>query len=114
VQKLKTKIKIKIEHEEKINEEVEIEKERDDSIEKINAIKNTSNSLNKKNNNINKNTNKKGINKSPDNINKHHNFEINIKIKKDQAKEIKIYENGKYEGIIINGKREKNRYHGIQ
>ena len=30
-----------------------------------------------------------------------------MKIKKDQTKEIKIYENGKYEGIIINGKREK-------
>ena len=34
-------------------------------------------------------------------------FDINIKIEKEQAKEIKIYENGKYEGIIIKGKREK-------
>ena len=102
VQKLKTKINIKMEQKEKICEEVEKEKERDESIERLKIIKNTSNSLDKKNNNTSKSSNKKNINK-----NKTHNFEINIKIKKDQAKEIKIYENGKYEGIIINGKREK-------
>ena len=107
VQKIKTKRKIKIEEKEKIKEEVEKEKERDESNEKINIIKSTSNSLDKKNSS-NKSPDKKDINKSPNKKkNKRHLFEINIKIKKDQAKEIKIFDNGKYEGIIINGKREK-------
>ena len=48
VQKIKTKRKIKIEEKEKIKEEVEKEKERDESNEKINIIKSTSNSLDKK------------------------------------------------------------------
>ena len=88
VQKLKKKIKMKIEEKEKINEEVEKEKERDDSNEKIN------NNFDKKNNSTNKNSNKIGINKSPTQKKKNY-FDINIKIEKEQAKEIKIYENGK-------------------
>ena len=57
-----------------------------------------------KENNISNNSKTKNNTKKISNIN---NIEINIRIKKDQAKETKIYENGKYEGIIINGKREK-------
>ena len=76
----------------------------------LKAILNTSKSSNKENdkNNspkISKNNNTiNRINKK----NSNHYFEINIRIKKNQTKEIKMYENGKYEGIIINGKREKN------
>ena len=71
----------------------------------LNKKINTSNSSNKEENNSRNSPNiKNNINKK----NSKHSFEINIRIMKDQTKEIKIYENGKYEGIIINGKREKN------
>ena len=110
VQKLKTKIKKKIKEKEreKINEKVEIELDEIADKTNNNTIKSSSNSSNKINNNISKSSNKNILNKSPNHKrNKNHNIVINIKIKKDQTKEIKLYDNGKYEGIIINGKREK-------